>query len=130
MTSNNILIGAGLIGVGALMIVLGIRKNKRCSGRAVGRITGVHEDQDTDEDGFNHYSYSPEFEYEVNGKNYSQTAPFRTYQKRKYPIGSEMKISYNPRKPEEIRFVEHPFPLPMGVVFLFFGAVLIYCYFI
>lgn len=80
--------------------------------------------------GVEHTLYRPVVGYEVDGKNYSQTAPFRTYQKRKYPIGSEMKISYNPRKPEEIRFVGHPYPLPMGVVFLFFGAVLIYCYFI
>lgn len=32
VASNNILVGAGLIGAGALLIVLGIRKNKRCSG--------------------------------------------------------------------------------------------------
>ena len=39
---NNILVGAGFIGVGALLIVSGIRKNKRCSGVVVGKITGVH----------------------------------------------------------------------------------------
>ena len=70
MALNNILVGAGFIGVGALLIVLGIRKNKRCSGVVVGKITGVHEDVTTDDDGFNSYSYSPEFEYEVNGKVY------------------------------------------------------------
>ena len=31
MALNNILVGAGFIGVGALLIVSGIRKNKRCS---------------------------------------------------------------------------------------------------
>ena len=32
---NNILVGAGLIGAGALVMVSGIRKNKRCSGVAI-----------------------------------------------------------------------------------------------
>lgn len=38
MVSTNILIGAGFIGVGALLIVLGIRKSIKCSGRTVGVI--------------------------------------------------------------------------------------------
>ena len=62
MVSTNILLGAGFIGVGALLIVSGIRKNKRCSGVVVGKITGVHEDVTTDDDDFNSYSYSPEYE--------------------------------------------------------------------
>lgn len=35
MVFNNILVGAGLIGAGALVMVLGIRKNKRCSDAAI-----------------------------------------------------------------------------------------------
>lgn len=35
MELNNILVGAGFIGVGALLIVSGIRKNKRCSDAAI-----------------------------------------------------------------------------------------------
>ena len=65
---NNILIGAGFIVVGALLIVLGIRKKIKCSGRTVGRIIGVRESYETDDEGFNHYIYSPQFEYVVNGQ--------------------------------------------------------------
>lgn len=43
------------------MIVLGIRKNMKCSGRTIGRIIGVREYQETDDEGFNHYSYVTEF---------------------------------------------------------------------
>lgn len=82
MAANNILVGAGFIGVGLLLIVLGIRKNKRCSGVVVGKITGVHEDVDIDDEGYNSYSYSPEFEYEVNGKVYHGSGS-RAYSKRK-----------------------------------------------
>lgn len=126
MTSNNILIGAGLIGVGALMIVLGIRKNKRCSGRAVGRITGVHEDQDTDEDGFNHYSYSPEFEYEVNGQIYYGTGNTAYNKRKKIQIGGDIKVFYNPNKPEEHYTKGGGFIQPfLGIIAIAFGVVLI-----
>ena len=73
MVSNNILTGIGFIGVGVLLIVLGIRKNKICSCKTVGRITGIKETEDTDDEGFKFYSYLPEFEYEVNGQIYHGT---------------------------------------------------------
>lgn len=80
--------------------------------------------------GVTHTHYRPVVGYVVDGKSYTEKAHFRTYRETKYPIGSEIKICYNPRKPEEMRFVGHLFPLPLGLVFLFLGAVLIYCYFI
>lgn len=80
--------------------------------------------------GVEHTHYRPVVRYVVDGKSYTEEAYFRTYRKMKYPIDSEMKIYYNPKNPELIRFVGHPFPLPLGLVFLLIGAVLIYCYFI
>ena len=70
MVSANILVGVGFILVGVIAILLGIRKNMRCSGRTVGRIIGVRESHETDDEGFNHYIYSPQFEYVVNGQIY------------------------------------------------------------
>ena len=80
--------------------------------------------------GVKHTYYHPVVEYIVDGNNYTEKAYFRTYRKTKYPIDSEMKIYYNPKRPEEMRFVGHPFPLPLGLVFLFIGAVLIWCCFL
>ena len=77
-----------------------------------------------------HTHYRPVVEYVVDGKAYTEKAYFRTCRERKYPVDSEMKICYNPRKPEEMRFVGHPFPLPMGLAFLCIGAILIVCYFL
>ena len=80
--------------------------------------------------GVKHTYYHPVVEYIVDGKSYTQTAPFRTLRKTKYAIDSKMEICYNPKNPEEMRLVGHPFPLPLGLVFLFIGAVLIWCCFI
>ena len=80
--------------------------------------------------GVEHTHYRPIVGYVVDGKSYTEEAYFRTYRKTKYPIDSEMKICYNPKKPEEMRFVGHLFPLHIGTVFLFIGAVLIWCCFL
>lgn len=127
MALNNILVGAGFIGVGALLIVSGIRKNKRCSGVVVGKITGVHEDVTTDDDGFNSYSYSPEFEYEVNGKVYHGSGSRAYSKRRKIRIGGNINVFYNPNKPEEHFTKGGGFILPfLGIMLIIVGAICIY----
>ena len=74
--------------------------------------------------------YRPVVRYVVDFKSYTEEAYFRTYRKTKYQVGSETEICYNPKNPKEMRFVGHPFPLPLELVFLFIGAVLIWCCFI
>lgn len=69
MPSTDVLVSAGLIVVGVIVILLGIRKKRRYSGRTVGKIIGVRESKETDDEGFNHYYY-PQFEYVVNGQTY------------------------------------------------------------
>ena len=124
---NNILIGAGLIVVGVLMIVLGIRKIIKCSGRTVGRITGVREYQETDDEGFNHYSYSPQFEYVVNGQIYRGEANKGYSKSNKIQIGGNIKVYYNPQKPNESFTKGGGFILPvLGIMLIIVGAIFIY----
>lgn len=124
---NNILIGAGLIVVGVLMIVLGIRKIIKCSGRTVGRITGVREYQETDDEGFNHYFYSPQFEYVVNGQIYRGEANKGYSKSNKIQIGGNIKVYYNPQKPNESFTKGGGFILPvLGIMLIIVGAIFIY----
>ena len=124
---NNILIGAGLIVVGVLMIVLGIRKIIKCSGRTVGRITGVREYQETDDEGFNHYFYSPQFEYVVNGQIYRREANKGYSKSNKIQIGGNIKVYYNPQKPNESFTKGGGFILPvLGIMLIIVGAIFIY----
>lgn len=119
MVSTNILVGAGFIGVGALLIVLGIIKKIKCSGRTVGRIIGVREYQETDDEGFNHYYYSPEFEYVVNGQIYHGEGNKGYSKPRKIQIGGNIKVYYNPQKPNE------SFTKGGGCIMPFIGIMLI-----
>ena len=124
---NNILIGAGFIVVGVLLIVLGIRKKIKCSGRTEGRITGVREYQETDDEGFNHYSYSPQFEYVVNGQIYRGEANKGYSKSNKIQIGGNIKVYYNPQRPNESFTKGGGFILPvLGIMLIIVGAIFIY----
>lgn len=130
MEPKSILIGAGIIAVGALLIVAGFRKNKRCSCKVIGRITGIHEDIETDDDGFNHYSYSPEYEYEVDGKIYRDFGGTSYNKQKKIHIGGDIVIYYNPEKPGDHLPKGSGKALPvLGLAVMALGAILIACAF-
>ena len=121
---NNILIGAGLIVVGVLLIVLGIRKIIKCSGRTVGRITGVREYQETDDEGFNHYYYYPRFEYVVNGQVYRGEGSTSYSKPQKIQIGGGIKVIYNPKNPSECFTKGGGFILPfIGIMLIIVGVI-------
>ena len=127
MESTNILVGVGFIVVGVIVILLGIRKNMRCSGRTVGRIIGVRESHETDDEGFNHYIYSPQFEYVVNGQIYRGEANKGYSKSNKIQIGGGIKVIYNPKKPSECFTKGGGFILPfLGIMMIIVGAICIY----
>lgn len=127
MKSTNILVGVGFIVVGVIVILLGIRKNMRCSGRTVGRIIGVREYQETDDEGFNHYFYYPQFEYVVNGQIYRGEGNKGYSKSNKIRIGGNINVFYNPNKPEEHFTKGGGFILPfLGIMMIIVGAICIY----
>ena len=124
MESTNILVGAGLIVVGVIVILLGIRKNIRCSGRTVGRIIGVRESQETDDEGFNHYFYYPQFEYVVNGQIYRGEGNKGYSKSNKIQIGGNIKVYYNTQKPNESFTKGGGFILPfIGIMLIIVGVI-------
>ena len=124
MESTNILVGAGLIVVGVIVIILGIRKNIKCSGRTVGIIIGVRESQETDDEGFNHYYYYPQFEYVVNGQVYRGEGNKGYSKSNKIQIGGNIKVYYNPQKPNESFTKGGGFILPfLGIMLIIVGVI-------
>ena len=124
MPSTNILVGAGFIFVGVVVIILGIRKNIKCSGRTVGRIIGVRESQETDDEGFNQYYYYPQFEYVVNGQVYRGEGNKGYSKSNKIQIGGGIKVIYNPKKPSECFTKGGGFILPfIGIMLIIVGVI-------
>ena len=124
MPSTNILIGAVFIIIGVVVIILGIRKNIKCSGRTVGRIIGVREHQETDDEGFNQYYYYPQFEYVVNGQVYRGEGNKGYSKSNKIQIGGGIKVIYNPKKPSECFTKGGGFILPfIGIMLIIVGVI-------
>ena len=129
--SDIFFLGVGIIlfGIGLLLLAAKVMTYIKCT-VPINAIVVKLKKEYTFLRGVKHTHYRPVVRYVVDGKSYTEEAHFRTYRKTKYPIDSEMKIYFNPKNPEEMRFVGHLFPLLMGLVFLFIGAVLIWCCFI
>ena len=124
-----LVVGIILFGIGLLLLAAKVMTYIKCTVPINATVVKL-ETESTFFRGVEHTHYRPIVGYVVDGKSYTEEAYFRTYRKTEYPIGSKMKICYNPKKPEEMRFVGHLFPLHIGTVFLGVGIVLIWCYFI
>lgn len=122
-------VGLILIGIGLLLITAKVMTYIKCTVPIHATVVSLKKEY-THFRGVKHTHYRPVVEYAVDGKSYTEEAYFRTRRETKYPIDSEIKICYIPGKPEEMRLVGHPFPLPMGLAFLFIGAALIWCCFL
>ena len=112
------MVSAGLIVVGVIVILLGIRKKRRYSGRTVGKIIGVRESKETDDEGFNHYYY-PQFEYVVNGQTYRGEGSTSYSKPQKIQIGGGIEVVYDPNEPSKC------FTKGGGFILPFIGAMLI-----
>ena len=122
-------VGLILAGIGLLLVTAKVLTYIKCT-VPINATVVKQKKEHTYLRGVEHTHYHPVVRYVVDGKSYTEEAYFKTYRKTKYPIGSEMEICYNPKNPEKMRFVGHLFPLPIGLVFIFIGAVLIWCYFL
>ena len=129
--SNTFFLTVGIIlaGIGLLLIMAKVLTYIKCT-VPINATVVKPEKEYTYFRGVENTHYRPVVRYAVDGKNYTEKAYFRTCRKTKYLIGSQIKICYNPKKPKEMRFVGHLFPLHIGTVFLFIGAVLIWCCFL
>ena len=129
--STNILVSIGFILAGVLMIVLGSKSNKRCTSKTVGRITGIRENEETDDEGNKFYSYSPEYEYEVLGQIYNGCGSKSHKRRRQIQIGNSIEIYYNPNKPQEhYEKGGKNNGLYFGIGLISFGLILIFLTFI
>lgn len=124
-----LIVGIILTGIGLLLAVIKIWVCIRCSEPTIATVAKLEKEY-TFFRGIEYTHYRPVVKYVVDGKTYTETAHFRTYLKSKYPVDSEMKICYDPNAPAMMRFVGHPFPLPLGLAFLAVGVVLIWCSFL
>ena len=131
MSVGIILFGVGCIGFGTLTLVSGVKTLRSCKSKTIGRITGISESEGRDKDNYRTTFYSPEFEYEVDGRIYHGIGDTSTEHYKKIKIGGDIKVFYNPDNPEE-HFTKGGGMLPtiFGAVTFVFGVFGILSYFI
>ena len=98
---GSIVLGIGLIALGASLFTSGRKRVKRCTAQTVGRITGVSESEDRDSDGYVTTYYAPEFEFVVNGQVYHGTGDTSYDRRKKVKIGGSINVFYDPEDPRE-----------------------------
>lgn len=125
MTASTILFSVGCIAFGAFMLVSGIKTLRRCKSRTVGRITGISKSEGRDRENYRTTYYSPEFEYEVDGRIYHGIGDTSYEQWKKIKIGGDIKVYYNPENPGE-HFTKGGgiFPVIFGAGTLAFGVLI------
>lgn len=124
-----LIIGIIVAGIGLLLLAAKVMSYIDCTVPIEATVEKL-EIEYTVHRGMERTHYRPVVRYVVGGKAYTEEAYFRTMLKSKYPVGSEMRICYNPKNPKQIRFVGHLSPLPMGLVLLSIGGALIWCCFL
>ena len=120
---GSIVLGIGLIALGAALFTSGRKRVKRCTTQTVGRITGVRESEDRDSDGDVTTDYTPEFEFVVNGQVYHGTGDTSYNRRKKVKIGGSINVFYDPEDPREhyTRGGGKSQPV-VGVVFIILGV--------
>ena len=124
-----LIVGMLLAGIGLLLFTASLLAHLKCSVSIQAVVIGLEKEY-THIRGSTCTQYRPVVQYAVAGKVYTEKANFRTSRKEKYPPGSRISICFNPRNPQEVRFAGHVSPLPMGLAFLFIGAILVFCFFL
>ena len=130
MTVIEILFCIALIVFGAFSFVSGLKTVMRCTSKTIGRITGMSKSEGRDKDNIRTTYYSPEFEYEVDGRIYHGIGDTSTEHYKKIKIGGDIKVFYNPDNPEE-HFTKGGGLLPtvIGAVSFAFGVLwLLFCF--
>ena len=122
-------VGIIIAGIGLLMIMAKVFTYIQCTVPINATVVRLENDYTTFR-GITYTYYHPVVEYVVDGKSYTQMTSFRTLRETKYQVNSQMKICCSPKNPELMRFVGHPFPLPLGVVLLLIGGTIIFCFFL
>ena len=96
-----IMIGLGLIGIGLWMLMKERKKKAACSAAVTAELVGYNKktESEIEEGKIQHTAYYyPVFRYTVGGEEYTAASSFGT-NKRRWKVGAQVNIFYNPEDP-------------------------------
>lgn len=121
--------GIVLATVTGIILIMKLIVDLSCSKRVEARISGIHTES-TLIRGSTLHTYSPEYEFYVEGKKYAGTAHVSSARENKYRVGDSITLYYHPRNPELVRVPHFSWGILVAFVLFAFGVTEIVCYFL
>ncbi len=122
-----LLVGCVIFLLGFLSIRKESRKKKRCTASASAMIVEVQAEKDEagSENTHKKYTYTPIYEFTVNGNTIRKSGGIYSHNKHDFNVGDTSTVRYNPDKPEEFLVSGKSGGKIFGVALVLFGLVLI-----
>ena len=122
-----LLVGIVIVLLGFLSIRKGSQKKNRCTASASAVIVEVQAEKDEagSENTHKKFTYTPIYEFVVNGNTIRKNGGIYSHNKRDFNVGDTMAVKYNPDKPEEFLLNGKSGGKSFGIALLLFGLVII-----
>ena len=122
-----LLVGIVIVLIGILSIRKGSQKKNRCTASASAVIVEVQAEKDEagSENTHKKYTYTPIYEFVVNGNTIRKNGGIYSHNKKDFNVGDTVAVKYNPDKPEEFLVNGKSGGNGFGIALLLFGFVII-----
>ena len=122
-----LLVGIVIVLLGFLSIRKGSQKKNRCTASASAVIVEVQTEKDEagSENTHKKFTYTPIYEFVVNGNTIRKNGGIYSHNKRDFNVGDTVAVKYNPDKPDEFLVNGKSGGKSFGIVLLLFGLVII-----
>lgn len=122
-----LLVGIVIVLLGFLSIRKGSQKKNRCTASASAVIVDVQAEKDEagSENTHKKFTYTPIYEFVVNGNTIRKNGGIYSHNKREFNVGDTVEVKYNPDKPEEFLVNGKSGGKGFGIALLLFGLVII-----
>lgn len=122
-----LLVGIVIVLIGILSIRKGSHTKNRCTASASAVIVEVQAEKDEagSENTHKKYTYTPIYEFVVNGNTIRKNGGVYSHNKREFNVGDTVEVKYNPDKPEEFLVNGKSGGKGFGIALLLFGLVII-----
>ena len=122
-----LLVGIVIVLLGFLSIRKGSQKKNRCTASASAVIVEVQAEKDEagSENTHKKYTYTPIYEFVVNGNTIRKNGGIYSHNKKDFNVGDTVAVKYNPDKPEEFLVNGKSGGKSFGIALLLFGLVIV-----
>ena len=122
-----LLVGIVIVLLGFLNIKKGSQKKNRCTASASAVIVEVQAEKDEagSENTHKKFTYTPIYEFVVNGNTIRKNGGIYSHNKRDFNVGDTATVKYNPDKPDEFLVNGKSGGKSFGIALLLFGLVII-----